>query len=82
MHKYAITKGPESGICDNLVAAIVGVYNTYEEALEQIPAGWVADPDTDADQNGEMWYAPGTEEDEMDGYANLVSIVLVETEAA
>ena len=77
-YKYAITKGPESGYYDNIVASILGVYDTYDEAREQIPAGWVADPDADADQGGELYYAPGTTEDEMDGYGNLVSIVRIE----
>jgi len=76
-HKYAITKGPSTRY-DNIVQNIVGIYDTYSDALEQIPYGWVVDDDTDADQGGEMWYAPDTDESEMDGYCNPVSIVRVD----
>lgn len=76
--KYGIMKGNNSSVeYDTYIQQIVGEYDSYEEALKQIPAGWVADPDTNADQYGELWYAPGTDEAEMDGYNVLLAIIAI-----
>ena len=75
--KYIITGLSQGGIEDNIISQIVGIYDSLDEAREQIPDDWVMDHDTDADQNGEVYYPAGTTEDEMDGYGGLVNIHVV-----
>lgn len=75
--KYEITRLSRGGIADNIISQIVGVYDSLDEAREQIPDDWVMDYYTDADLNGEVYYPAGTTEDEMDGYGGLVSIHVV-----
>ena len=75
--KYEITGLSQGGIADNIISQIVGIYDSLDEAREQIPDDWVMDYDTDADQNGEVYYPAGTTEGTMDGYDSMVNIHVV-----
>ncbi|MFA7143427.1 MAG: hypothetical protein WC175_05590 [Candidatus Dojkabacteria bacterium] len=77
--KYKIIKGNySSGEYDTVIDNIVGCYDQYNDALEVIPWEFVVDPDSDEDDpNGERWYAPDTDESEMDGYDVLLTVIKV-----
>lgn len=75
--KYEITGLSQGGIADNIISQIVGIYDSLDDAREQIPDDWVMDYDTDADQNGEVYYPAGTSDEEMDGYGGLVNIHVI-----
>ena len=76
---YRIVKGNNSTAeYDTRIQQIVGDYATYEEAYEQLPDGLVVNDMTEADHpSGEAWYAPGTDEEDMDGYDVLLFIIRV-----
>ena len=75
--KYEIRRTNHIKRFDNIISQIIGEYDSLDDAREEIPNDWVVDSDTDADRDGEAYYAPGTTEDEMDGYICLVVIALV-----
>lgn len=73
--KYRISRGSSGGYYDYACQQMCGLYDSLEEAREQIPDDWVRDDQTDADLDGEAYYQPGTTDDEMDGYGALVIVV-------
>ena len=65
-----------SGEYDTVIDNIVGCYDQYSDALEVIPCRFVVDLNSDKDDsNGEQWYAPDTDEIEMDGYDVLLTVI-------
>lgn len=78
--KYRISRGSMGGYYDYACQQMCGLYDSLDEAREQIPDNWVRDEETDADQDGEAYYMPGTTEDEFDGYHHLVVIMREQVE--
>lgn len=61
--KYRIVRGiPHSAVMDSAV----GVYDSYEQAVEALPNDLEPNVDTDPEMGGERWYPLGTSQNEMD----------------
>ena len=79
---YRINRGSQGGYYDYACQQMCGLYDSLDDAREQIPDSWVRDEATDADRDGEAYYMPGTTEDDMDGYGCLVIIMIEMVECA